>query len=46
MYNLSETIVFFLALTNPRDRVQLEDISKKKKSWKKPILKAILMKQK
>lgn len=30
MYNLSETIVFFLALTNPRDRVQLEDISKKK----------------
>lgn len=36
MYNLSETIVFFfLALTNPGDRVQLEDISKKK-SWKKP----------
>lgn len=45
MYNLFETIVFFLALTNPRDRVQLEDISKKK-SWKKPILKAILMEQK
>lgn len=37
MYNLSETIVFFLALTNPRDRVQLEDISKKKNHERSPF---------
>lgn len=40
MYNLSETIVFFLALTNPRDRVQLEDISKKKKIMKEAHFKS------